>query len=101
MKYILTKNEKEIQTFKNKLDLYEYWERLQNYLIETNNFHGCAGFWMMSRERNIYEVRNSKNEVLKYDADEFERMKKRNEHKFKITSNNFMYTTERRKKTAL
>ena len=73
MKYILVKNGEEIQVFKNKLDLYEHWEVLRNDLMKSGNFDCSVGFWMMDRERNIYEVNHPKDSItVSYDRNHFE-----------------------------
>ena len=80
MKYTIYKNDHEIKTVDNKFQLYKAWNDLQQTLMIQDNFDCCAGFhFMQDRERNIYDVKNFKNEVPKYDSDEFKKMKKKNE----------------------
>lgn len=82
MKYNIFKNEHVIKTVNNKYELYKYWSSIRDVLQKTDNFYCSAGFWMMDRERNIYEAKTIKNLSVKvYDYDEYEKLIKKYENK--------------------
>jgi len=73
MIYTIYKNGIKMVAVNNKLALYEEWFKIQNDIMSNDNFEHSAGFYMKTKDGDVYEAKMT---IVPFNKDEYEGLKK-------------------------